>query len=156
MKRSSIFFILMWICFLFANAQNDTQNFIVYSVANTVKSSNKPIKQGQKLDIKAKVECTTNATLDLLSIENRKRYILNVKKGSFLLGKLINKSNGIDLSLEYFRYLMQQLLKRTSVVEGDGEDTGGINRDGQEDMFDIQDWLDQDSINNIHVPDTIL
>lgn len=153
MKRI-IFFMMAWYAFTMAHAQD----YIVYSVANTVKiadgKSTLPISQGQKLNIKTKVYFSANATLDLISIDTKKRYILNVKNGFYSLEKLINKSNGIDLSINYLRYLMKQLLKRTLSTNDDGDNIGGSYRDGQEGMFNIQDWLDKDSINGIDIPDT--
>lgn len=144
MKRIITFLMMIWICHTIIYAQN----YIVYSVANTVKLANEktmnPIKHGQKLNIKSKLEFTTNATLDLINIETNKRYMLNVNKGFYSLEKLISKSNGIELSMDYMRYLMKRLLERTSTSGGDGDNIGGINRD----MFDIQGWLDNDSINN--------
>ena len=153
MKRTITFLIMAWAYFTFAHAQN----FIVYSVANTVKIADgktlRPITQGQKLNIKSKVDFATKATLDLINVETQKRYILNANKGAYSIEKLINKSNGIELSMNYLRYLMKRLLERTAEKNGDGEEGGGSYRDGQEDMFDIQDWLEQDSIGNTGIPD---
>lgn len=153
MKRIVTFLMMAWSILSMSHAQD----FIVYSVANTVKlaegKSTRPISQGQKLNIKTKVYFSANATLDLINVDTRKRYILNVKNGFYPLEKLINKSNGIDLSINYLRYLMKQLLTKTPSTNDDGDTIGGSYRDSQEDMFDIQDWLDKDSIDNMKIPD---
>lgn len=156
MKRIITFIMLVWAFLTMAHAQD----YIVNAAPNTVQEivdgkTRRPIKQGQKLNIKAKVDFYANATLELLSIDDKKRYVINANTGAYALEKLIKKANGIDLSMDYLRYLMKELLKRTSATEGDGKAVGGISRDGEEDMFDIQDWLDNDSISNdMSIPDT--
>ena len=147
MKRLIIFLMMAWTCFSIARAQV----FVVNSDPKTITiikgKKDIPLKQGQQIDTTVTLHFSTNATLDLINVESQKRHILNVEKGNYGLAKLIKQSNGIELSLAFLRYLMEQLLARTSVSSGDGNNIGGVYRD-DEDMFNIQEWLDNDSINN--------
>lgn len=146
MKRIITFLIIICAC----NAISNAQNYIVYEVANTVRLADgkdmHPISRGQKLNVKSKLDFAAKATLDIINIETNKRYILNANKGFYSLEKLIGMSNGIELSMDYVRYLMKRLLEKTAASGGDGYKVGGISRD----MFDIQEWLDNDSIDNMN------
>ena len=147
MKRLIIFLMMAWTCLSMTRAQV----FVVNSEPKTITikkgKEEIPLKQGQKIDTTVTLCFSTNATLDLINVESQKRHILNVKKGNHGLAKLIKQSKGIDLSLAFLRYLLEQLFARISVSSGDGNTIGGVYRD-DEDMFNIQEWLDNDSINN--------
>ena len=145
MKRIIIFLAMVWAHISMTHAQE----FVVYSAPKTVTvakgKEDIPLKQGQKLDIGTALHAATNATLDLINVKEQKRYVLNIKRGHYTLEKLVKKSNAIEMSKSYIVYVMKELLKQTSVLSGDGDNIGGAYRD-DEDMFDIQEWLDNDSI----------